>query len=86
MEDVDLRVVHMDSRDADEDMRWAHTNPDELRPYCGKWIGIYQKRVIAGDDVADIVDRAERLGLPSVFIYRVPDDFDREVYEIFAVA
>jgi hypothetical protein len=70
----------------DDDFQWAHTNPDELRPYRGMWVGIYNRRVIAAGKVEDIVDKAEALGLPRIAIYRVPSDFDREIYEIYAVA
>ena len=67
----------------DPDMLWVHEHMKELREYQGQWIAVFEKRVVAaGSTVDELVEQAEAQGVGEIFVTKIPDDVDREVYFI----
>jgi Family of unknown function (DUF5678) len=63
--------------------QWMASDPAELIPYQGRWVGILGEAVVAsGDNFAAVYEQLEQ---PDVLIVRIPTDEDRKRVNIFGV-
>jgi excisionase family DNA binding protein len=53
-------------RDMTKDMRWLAEHREE---YAGKWVAVYEDRLIAsGDNARDVYEASDRIGLPQTLV------------------
>jgi excisionase family DNA binding protein len=53
-------------RDMSKDMRWLAEHRDE---YAGKWVAVYEDRLVASSDSAkDVYEASDKIGLPQTLV------------------
>jgi excisionase family DNA binding protein len=53
-------------RDMSKDMRWLAEHRDE---YAGKWVAVYEDRLVAsGDNAKEVHDASDKIGLPQTLV------------------
>ena len=53
-------------REMSKDMKWLSEHRDE---YAGKWVAVYEDRLIAsGDNAKDVYLEVDRVGLPQTMV------------------
>jgi excisionase family DNA binding protein len=53
-------------RDMSKDMRWLAEHRDE---YAGKWVAVYEDRLVAsGDSAKDVYKASDKIGLPQTLV------------------
>jgi hypothetical protein len=63
-------------RDMSKDMKWLAEHREE---YAGKWVAIYEDRlVVAGDSAAEVYEAKERAGFPQTLVTYIEDPLRRK--------
>ena len=53
-------------RDMSKDMRWLAEHRDE---YAGKWVAVYEDRLVAsGDSAKDVYEASDKIGIPQTLV------------------
>lgn len=65
----------IEMRDMSKDMKWLSEHRKE---YAGKWVAVYEDRLIAsGDNAKDVYAEVDRVGLPQTMVTFIEEPFPR---------